>query len=244
MKKFTITAIVALMLTAGAIAQTMSDKPATVVETMYLLPKRGMDDKMEAAIKAHDMKFHPEGQYQAGLRKVEYGDKAGWYVWVFGPTNYSAIDTRPKKEGGHDTDWSTNVDPLIDQYGATSLWEFNSDLSYGYDKLNKSNYYEIWAVKLKRGQRYRFKALAEKLKKTYETMGTSAFLIFDNSMHTTDGADLSIVWSFNTYAEWGKDSGTKAAFEKIYGDGSWQHMLDEWMDILNDYSSEIRSIVK
>jgi hypothetical protein len=81
-KKFTIAAIFALMLTAGAIAQPMNDKPTTVVETMYLLPKRGMDDKMEAAIKAHDMKFHPDGQYQAGLRKVEYGDKAGWYEWI------------------------------------------------------------------------------------------------------------------------------------------------------------------
>src|ERR1035438_7873437 len=113
MKKFTILAILALMLTAGAIAQSMNDKPTTVVETMYMLPKRGMEDKLEAAIKAHDMKFHPDGQYQAGLRKVEYGDKAGWYVWVFGPTTYASIDSRPKKEGGHDADWTTTVEPLI-----------------------------------------------------------------------------------------------------------------------------------
>ena len=49
-----------------------------------------------------------------------------------------------------------------------------------------------------------------------------------------DGPDMAIVWTFNTYAEWSKYSGTKAAYEKIYGEGSWQHMLDEWMDILND----------
>jgi hypothetical protein len=50
----------------------MNDKPTTVVENMYILPKRGMDEKMEAAIKAHDMKYHPDGQCQAGLHKVEY----------------------------------------------------------------------------------------------------------------------------------------------------------------------------
>lgn len=244
MKKIAISAILVLMLTACAIAQPMNDKPTTVVETMYMLPKRGMDDKMEAAVKAHDMKYHPDGQYQASLRKVEYGDKAGWYVWIFGPTTYSAIDTRPKKEGGHDADWSTNVDPLIDQYGATSLWEFNPDLSYGYDMVKKSNYYELWAVWLKHGQMYRFKAIAEKLKKTFEAGGNRGFVIFNNPLHTTESPDVGIIWTFNTFDEWSKDWGTKAAYEKIYGDGSWQHMLDEWLDIVKDYNAEIRSFVK
>lgn len=244
MKKILLSAIIALMLTAGAIAQQMNDKPTTVVETMYMLPKRGMDDKMEAAVKAHDMKFHPAGQYQAALRKVEYGDKAGWYVWIFGPTTYSAIDTRPKKEGGHDTDWSTNVDPLIDQYGATSLWEPNAELSYGYDMINKSNYYETWAVWVKPGQMYRFKAIAEKLKKVFEAGGTRGFVIFNNPLHTKESADVGIVWTFNSFEDWSKDWGTKTAFEKMYGEGSWQHMLDEWNDIVKDYNAELRSVVK
>ena len=244
MKKITIVAFLALMLTVGAIAQTMNDKPATVVETMYILPKRGMDDKLEAAVKAHNTKFHPAGPYQAVLRKVEYGDKAGWYVWVFGPTTYSSIDSRPKKDGGHDTDWSTNVDPLIDQYGATNLWEYNPDLSYGFDKIQKSNYYELWMVRLKSGQMYRFKAIAEKLKKTFETEGKRGFAIFSNPVHTTESADVGILWTFNTFDEWSKDWGTKAGFEKLYGEGTWQHMIDEWNDILKDYNTELRSIVK
>jgi hypothetical protein len=215
-----------------------------VVETMYILPKRGMDDKLEAAIKAHDVKFHPDGPYKAGLRKVEYGDKAGWYVWVFGPTNYASIDTRPKKAGGHDDDWSKTVDPLVETYGETSLWDINTDLSFGMDILMKSNYYEVWNVQLKRGQYYRFKALAENLKKAYESLGNTAFIIFDNPVHTSKSGNVAIVWSFNTYADWSKDAGVKKAFEKLYGDGSWQHMLDEWLDVSIDYNAEIRSFVK
>jgi len=38
--------------------------------------------------------------------------------------------------------------------------------------------------------------------------------------------------------------GVKATYEKINGAGSWQLLMDEWMDITVDYSSEIRSIVK
>jgi hypothetical protein len=244
MKKNLTLAVIAIMFVGGLYAQSTSDQPKLVVENMYLLPKRGMDDKFEAAVKAHDLKYHPDGPYKAGLRKVEYGSKAGWYVWVYGPTTYSSIDTRPAKEAGHDDDWSKNVDPLVETYGETSLYELNSDLSYGRDILYKSKYYEMWQVDLKRGEYYRFKALAEKLKKTYESMGTTAFIIFDNQLHSTNGPDLAIIWSFNTYADWSNDPGPKAAYEKLYGAGSWQHMLDEWMDIIVDYNSEIRSFVK
>jgi len=244
MKRKLILSIVALVLMVSVYAQTASDKPSIVVEDMYIMPKRGMDDKMEAAIKAHDLKYHPDGPYVAALHKVEYGEKSGWYVWIYGPTTFSAIDTRPTKENGHDADWSANVDPLIQEYGPTGLWQYNEDLSYGMDIFKKTSHYEVWGVMLKRGDYYRFKAIAEKLKKTYESSGKDCMLIFDNSVHSPNSPDVAIVWNFNNYAEWSKDSGTKAAYEKLYGPGTWQNMITEWLDITKDYSSELRSIVK
>lgn len=242
-KTITLTCI-AVMFVFAAFAQTGTEKPTMVTETMYIMPKRGMEDKFEAAVKAHDTKFHSTEQYKAGLRKVEYGEKAGWYVWVFGPTTYGSIDTRPTKEGGHDVDWSTTIDPLVEEYGQTQLWELNQDLSYGMDLLKTAKYYEVWSVKLKRGDYYRFKALAEKLKKTYESIGTSAFIIYNNPLHTANGADVGILWSFNSFDEWSKDPGAKQAFEKLYGANSWQNMLDEWLDVSIDYNAEIRSFLR
>ena len=236
--------IFALFIVNSAFAQTSDEKPTMVAETMYIMPKKGMNDKFEAAIKAHNLKYHPEGPYKAGLRKVEYGDKAGWYVWVYGPTTYSSIDTRPAKEAGHTDDWTKTIEPLVETYGETSLWDFNTDLSYGRDIMLKSKLYEVWIVKLKRGEYYRFKAIAEKLKKAYETDGKTAFIIYNNPLHTSKSGDLAILWSFNTYAEWSKDPGIKAAYEKLIGANSWQQMLDEWNDILVDYTAEIRSVVK
>jgi hypothetical protein len=244
MKKIITMSIIALFCVSGAFAQASDEKPTTVVENMYILPKKGMEENFEAAVKAHDLKFHPDGQYKATLRKVEYGDKSGWYVWVFGPTTYTALDTRPTKENGHADDWTKTIDPLVETYGETSLWNYNPDLSYGYDILKKSNYYEVWSVQLKRGQYYRFKAMAEKLKKTYESLGNSAFIIFDNPLHTSKTGDVRILWSFNTLDEWSKDPGLTKAYEKLYGDGSWQQAVDEWLDVLVDYNAEIRSIVK
>jgi len=244
MKKTFSFTFIALLFVCSAFAQTSADKPTMVVETQYLLPKRGMEDKFEAAVKAHNTKFHPEGQYKAGLRKVEYGEKAGWYIWVFGPTTYSAIDTRPTKENGHAADWAATIEPLVETYGDIGLWELNEDLSFGMDILKVSKYYEAWSVKIKRGEYYRFKAIAEKLKKTYESMGTMAFLIYNNPLHTTNGADVAMLWSFKSFDEWSKDSGTKQAYEKLYGANSWQNMLKEWNDLIIDYNAEIRSFVK
>jgi hypothetical protein len=52
------------------------------------------------------------------------------------------------------------------------------------------------------------------------------------------------LWSFNTYKEWSDDPGPKEAYEKMYGAGSWQNMLDEWREVNTSYNSEIRSFVK
>ena len=233
-----------LCIMAGSFAQSATEAPLTVVETMYVLPKRGMEDRFEAAVKAHNEKYHPAGPFVAGLRKVEYGDKAGWYVFVYGPTTYENLDNRPAKANGHADDWSKNVDPLVESYGSTTLWNLNKDLSFGFDILQKSKYYELWMVNLKRGEYYRFKGIAEKLKKAYESLGTGAFIVFESPLHTNTGGDIGLIWSFNTYKEWADDPGPKAAYEKLNGPGSWLQLMDEWKDIYVDYNSEIRSFVR
>jgi len=243
MKKIIALAIIALFCVNSSFAQTSGDKPTLVSETTYILPKKGMEESFEASVKAHDLKFHPDGQYKAGLRKVEYGEKAGWYSWVFGPTTYAALDTRPTKENGHDVDWAETIDPLVETYGTISLWNYNLDLSYGMDILKNANHYEVWQVQLKSGQYYRFKAIAERLKKAYESMANNAFIILENPVHNKSG-DVAILWSFNSYDAWSKDEGPRKTYEKLFGEGSWQQALDEWSDIVVDYTSEIRSFVK
>jgi len=244
MKKIIALAFIALCYVGSAFSQTSDEKPTNVVETTMILPKLGMEEKFEAAVKAHDLKFHPDGPYAAGLQKIEYGDKAGWYVWFFGITTYGALDIRPSKEYGHADDWAKTIDPLVQSYGEVNLWDYNPDLSFGLDILRKSAHFEAWNVQLKPGQYYRFKAIAGNLKKTYESMATTAFLIFKNPLHNSKTGAIGIIWSFNTYDEWSKDAGAEKAYEKLFGDGSWQQMLDEWEDIVVDFNAEIRSYVR
>lgn len=244
MKKITFIILIATLIALNTYSQSGTESTPMVVETLMILPKRGMEDKFEAAVLAHIKKFHPDGPYAAGLRKNEYGEKAGWYFWVMGPVPYSTLDKPLGKENGHSQDWDTTIEPLVEEYGPTGLLSFNTELSYGQDIFKKSKRYEVWEVDLKPGKYYRFKAIAEKLKKVYEAMGNTAFLVLDNNMHTTGGFDVLLVWSFNTYEEWAKDPGPKAEYEKQNGQGSWQRMMDEWMDIVNDYNSYIRTNIR
>ena len=240
MKNLTLS-IIALLFCFSAWAQT-EKKPTQLSESIYILPKAGMNEQFEAAVAAHNKKFHPEGEHYAVLRRVEYGAKAGWYVWIMKGT-YASLDSRPDKEGGHADDWTTTVDPTVEKYGETGLWGYNEKLSFGMDILKKQTKYTIWAVTLKPGQWERFSAFAEKIRATYESMGDRAFLVYMNQIHTAGGADVAFVWSFDKYADLDEDSGTKEAYEKLYGEGSWKLMIEEWLDISVDYNEEIRTML-
>jgi hypothetical protein len=244
MKKYIFMVLIAGCLAMNSFAQSGSGSTPMAIESLMLMPKRGMEEKFEAAVLAHNRKFHPDGPYVAGLRKIDYGPNAGWYVWVFGPTAYGSYDTRPTKENGHEQDWTTTIDPLIETYGATGFWNFNTELSYGWDIFKKSKHYEIWSVDLKAKQYYRFKELMGKLRKVYESLGNTAFIVLDNNLHAQDGPDVVLIWSFNTYSDWQKDPGPKAAWEKMYGEGTWQTAMEEWTDMINGYNSEIRSNIQ
>jgi hypothetical protein len=132
----------------------------------------------------------------------------------------------------------------VQTYGDVDLWNLEEDLSFGRDILKNAKYYETWAVDLKRGEYYRFKELVTKLQKVYAAINKDAFLVFTNPIHTSKNKDVAVLWSFNSYADWAKDAGTKEAYEKMYGDGSWQHLLEDWRDMIVDYNSEVRSIIK
>ena len=240
MKRTLVLVIVAMIWTGCLFAQ--NEKPKKITETLYLIPKSGKADKFEAAVKAHNLKYHPDGPYYAALRLVDYGEMAGWYVWIMRGT-YASLDTRPGK-GAHNEDWNKTVDPFVEKYGSVGLWEYNEDLSYGMDIFNKSDHYQVWAVDLKKGENYRFKTLIERMVKVYESMGNRAFLIFDNAVHSSNSPDVAIVWSFNKFEDLDGDWGTKEAYEKLYGEGTWQNLMDEWSDIHNDYDMELRTMIK
>lgn len=238
MKKLITLAVACLLFQTFATAQG-ENEPKSLTETMYILPKQGMDKQFEKGVAAHDQKFHAPGKdNQAMLRRVEYGNKAGWYVWIMRGT-YSSLDSRPANDA-HSQDWEENVGKYVKEYGTTDLWSLNKDLSYGMDKFEKQKRYETWAIYLKPWQGYRFDAALEKINAAYKKMGDRSMLVFEPEVKRKGGPNVGLVWGYDNFADLETDSKLVDTFEEIHGKGSWGVFLQEWRDIVEDVDMEHR----
>lgn len=211
---------------------------SNISESLYILPKMGHSSALEEATAEHNSKYHPAGDGEAMLRYVEYGEKAGWYVWIMKGT-YATLDNRPQ-DNAHTRDWAENVEEHIQEYGPTTIWRLNTNLSTGVEMMNNASKYRAWAIEFEEGQGYRFAGLMEKMKKVQEGMGR-AFVIYNNGVHFKNGPDVAIVWPFDNYVELDENSGVVDAYEEEYGSGSWVSFLDEWRALVKEYDEEIRS---
>ncbi len=243
MRKYLFILLLLSFIVDSAVAQPAEQRPAVIVESMHFLPKAGMAGKMEAAVKEHIARFHPAGQYAAGLRSVDFGARSGWYVWVMGPTTYAALDPREDRVA-HMDDWNKNVDPFIEKYDARNIFEYDTDLSTGREIFVKSDHYDVWAVDVKSNEMKRFNDLLQQLSKSYAAMGNRAFLVYRSMVHSPGSADVGLVTSFTNFTDFGKDWGLKQSFEKLYGASSWDKMMTTWNEVVVDYNEELRSVVK
>lgn len=214
-------------------------KPKSLYETMYIMPKPGMNKQFEEGVAAHNEKFHAAGKdNQAMLRRVEYGNKSGWYVWVM-KGSYSSLDDRPIDDA-HSKDWEDKVGEYVDEYGTVDLWSYNDNLSYGMDKYRTQKRFETWAVYLKPWERYRFNEALKKIKSAYEKMGDRTMLVFESEVSRMGGPDVGLVWGYDKFGDLETDSKLVDTFEEVHGDGSWRLFLEEWKDVVEDVDMEHR----
>ena len=231
-------ALVGMIFCTTAMSQG-ENKQKSLFETIYLLPKTGMNKQLEEGVAAHNKKFHAAGkENEAMLRRVEYGNKAGWYVWVMGG-NYASLDKRPEDDA-HSSDWEENVGKYVEEYGTVDLWSYNDELSYGSDKFRNQKRYESWAVYLKPWQGYRFTEMLKKLKAAFEKMGDRTMLVFNSEVSRKGGPDVAIIWGYDNFADLDRDSNLVDAYEEVHGKGTWTSLLDEWRAIAEDVDMEHR----
>ncbi len=213
-------------------------KDYTMVELSFMNAKMGKADAFEKAVKTHNDKYHPEGRHGSFLDVIATGPNAGTYVWGMGPCMMKDLDDRPGK-GAHDDDWQKNVMPLIESYGAVEYWRLDEKLSFIPEGKGQSKVYLIWFLDITRGEYYRFKKLMGDIQKVYAENGKKNIYIWNNRFGTNDGRDVAIEWQMDNYAEMDDDWDLKPAYEKMYGEGSWQLMLEEWEECVSSNSREV-----
>lgn len=212
------------------------------VELSYMKAKVGMEAKFEAAVKAHNEKYHKEGVYSSELYAIATGSETGWYVWTMGGFTFTELDGRPG-EGAHQTDWDKNVSPYVAEYGRVEYWRMNADLSARTD-ADDETMLQIWWLDVKRGDYYRFKKVMSGVSAIHKKM-KSEMSVYDNEFTQNDGREVAIVWPLKNWADMDDDSWKmKEEYEKENGEGTWQLLLEEWRDVVKGNVQEVWRVVK
>ena len=228
-------AVMALLLPFVATGQ--DGQGYQMFENFYITPKAGMGAELEAAMGAHNKKYHAEPPYAAQVYYVINGENAGKYVWSMGPATWTDHENRPSDDG-HDTDWDKNVGTLIDEYGSTDFWKLDvkhSRFTGAFD-LNKL---QLWIVDIKDGQMYRANAIFKKVNEVHEAMDEVPFGIYRKQMSGSEGPDLAMIWFFDSLAWFDEEPMFRKHYEEINGEGSFQQLLDEWDDVVESLQNEV-----
>ena len=244
MRKLLLSMTVLAAYTVVVFAQASTTKSYQMASVMAIKPKRGQEKQFEDAVKAHDAKFHT-GPYGAQLWLVTEGTGSdGWYVWRMGPLTYTDMDKQPQGNKDHDDDWSKTVDIHVDQYGETSFWKLQEDLSYTPANYNP-DHLDVWIIDIKQGMRFQFADLMKKWKAMWEAKKYPYSLrVSYNDLWSGDGADAAILFSFNHYADFDDDTDWRKDYESMYGPGSWDNFWKEWNNCVISTSEQLRSLVK
>ncbi|MBK7427323.1 MAG: hypothetical protein IPI60_10010 [Saprospiraceae bacterium] len=214
------------------IAFSQKETQPDLYEVINIHVKKGQVDAFEAAVKAHNAKFHPkDGQYHARLFSNLNGPNGGTYAWIMGPTSWTAMDNRPSK-GDHDTDWA-KVEALVEKFESPSYWKFSHELSQVIDNISPPKRL-IWMYDIKRGQTARWSGLVEKVKKVYEVKRpTEPFWVTLNEFSDTGaGMDASIIFAFDNWSWMDRKSNFAKDFEEVHGEGTWHNFMNEFNDTI------------
>ena len=199
-----------------------SDSP-TLWEVINIQVKSGMEKDFEAAVKAHNERFHPEGPHQAQLFSNINGPYAG-YQWVMGPTNWEAMDNRPDDEA-HDNDWA-KVQAMIEsaeppQYWSTDLK--NSQLIL--DPVNNKSV--VWMYDLESGKSSQWSDLLGKVKEVYAASRQDEdFFVGWNEFSNAKGEDAVIIFTMDKWGDLDQQRNFGKEYEAVHGEGTWHQFLN------------------
>ncbi|MBT8195693.1 MAG: hypothetical protein KJO64_04660 [Bacteroidia bacterium] len=234
--------IILLMLPFFAFSQ--DKKEPSLYEVFNMTVKQGQEDAYEAAVKAHNAKFHPEdGMYHARLFYNLNGPSAFKYSWVMGPTNYGAMDNRPAK-GAHDDDWA-KVTAMVEHTDAPTYWMLDRELSHLVD--NDAHVKRIiWMYDVKSGEFETFKELCAKVKKVYvEKRPTEGFVVvFNEIADTKAGMDAAILFPFDKWGWLDRESNFKTHYEEVHGANSFEPFLKSFRSVINGRVDWMREMVE
>lgn len=228
-----------LLLCLPLILAAQDDAPDLVFENVILTPESDNVAEFEAAMAAHNKKFHADATYGCRVYYIGTGPNTGKYVWNMGPVTWGALDNRPSDEG-HDSDW-LEVVKHCDEEAYGTYWEFDTDNSNFQADFDLKNLY-IMYFDVKRGKGKDAGYLLSNIKEVQAAhFANDPFGVYWNVTPSkgNEVGDLAVIWFFDKWAWMGEDSNFSEKFNEVHGDGAWERWLDDWYEVTSDSGIEL-----
>ena len=220
--------------------QQSNNEEYLIVGTTIFSAKSDKAKEFSEGMKNHNEQFHAEGAMGVRIFNIMNGQNAYDYMAVIGPMTWSDLDKPNPNQDAHDEDWNTNVVPYMENEDEVTYWRFHSNFSnfptnFEMSKLRVT----MWDI-----ERGKYNAMLSKLEKVTKVLKEKSpetpFGIYTNEFSSTQsGQDLSVVYFFDDFAWLGKDQRLKEKYDEVYGSGTFDSFVEEWIDISKGAAREV-----
>ena len=218
-----------------------SAQDALVFESNTLTAMPSQVLRFEAAVAAHNKKYHASGPHGVRVYEIINGKNSGKYQWVMGPGHWSDLDTRPADADNHSVDWTSNVLPNLTADQNTLYLSLDTKRShFGHDfEVNKIFFY-YWDL-VPNADMDKVNAMLDKVHKVYtDKLPDDIYGVYRNELpSTSEGKDIMMGFFFDKYAWMGIDNGFDKKYEEVYGKDSWKTFMADWNAQVKGIESEI-----
>jgi hypothetical protein len=197
--------------------------------------------RFEAAVAAHNKKYHATGPHGVRVYEIISGKNSGRYQWIMGPGHWSDLDTRPADSDNHSIDWVSNVLPNLTVDQNTIYLSLDTKHShFGHDFNVSKIFFYYWDLKPD-ADMDKVNAMLDKVHKVEsEKLPDEIMGIYRNELpSSSEGKDIVMGFFFDKYAWMGIDNGFNKKFEEVYGKDSWKTFMTDWNAQVKGLESEI-----
>ncbi|MEH6537668.1 MAG: hypothetical protein V7719_14810 [Psychroserpens sp.] len=213
-------------------------------EDMMFTPDYTQLKTLGTNMRKHNETYHKEGPYNAMVYNITTGPNAGKMIWQMGSMMFKHNDTRPS-DGGHDEDWRDNVMPYIKKIHTVEYWSEDAKKSNVSMLAGEEVTHPILFIRyfeIEEGHGYTMNNHFKQVSETLKSMeGDNPWGLYYNDFLQGDlGRHVATVSFYKNWAEFDKDGPSfKDAYEKLYGENSWDTFLDTRDDTFSNRWDEV-----